>query len=137
MEIVRNNISDEDSVLHVIHRNDDIESVLWNLVNVCGYYPRIDKRNLNVSSLIFTVGKLKIIISSQELDSMPNERKLIFNNEIQYDAYYNANDKFVKEYLKMEYKSMYNQEDVSLEAQYQIRPKCMSFNDVKVKTAFE
>ena len=36
VEIVRNNISDEDAVVHVIHRNDDIDSVLWNLVNVCG-----------------------------------------------------------------------------------------------------
>ncbi len=134
--IIKNNVGIENKTLNLIHKEDDMQSVLYSMVQ-CGFYPKIRRSNRVIMSLTFMISNLNIVIHSQQLSSMERERRLVFNTEAEYGQYFNANEKFSRQYLNNFWKSSYNTGDEEIEKLYTIRAKCMSFIESKDEEAYE
>ena len=88
VKIIKDNVDMEaEKTINIIHRNDDLENILWNMVQF-GYYPSVRKRNGSYASICFTIENLTLCIYSQQIDSMAHGFKFKHGFMLKYVSNY-------------------------------------------------
>lgn len=107
---------DQSVIVNAIHRGDDLNHLLWQIIKEYEYMPSVEFNAGNITDigLSFNNKKIMVFIKQQQLVKNEIDGLVKLDNEETYNNLSNAFSDFKFKVLRNEHKSYYNQEDLEI-----------------------
>ena len=107
---------DQSVIVNAIHRGDDLNHLLWQIIKEYEYMPSVEFNAGNITDigLSFNNKKIMVFIKQQQLVKNEIDGLVKLDNEQTYNNLSNAFSDFKFKVLRNEHKSYYNQEDLEI-----------------------
>ena len=109
---------EERKIIYLIHRYDDLVSILFELKTNVGYEPGICYESGRITKLFLEFNKITFIIKTQQLITSTVERPIVVENEDIYNRMNQAMVKLNKSMFRQSYKSNYTDLDIDILDEY-------------------
>jgi hypothetical protein len=109
--------SEKQEVVYLIHKDDDLEAVLWQL-HAAKYRPQIKYQAGKISFISLTVNSTVFILKSQQLIYSDIDGLIEIDTAEKYNKTNAAMSHFGAQLFKQEHKSYYNQQDIDILDEY-------------------